>query len=138
MFLSFGARSRSYGKRGSAIAVICNRSDLIAGSCKYGTSKEMNPFRKTSLYCRHEDFYYSASLRFGGWKLWTRLLSYKFSPIKSQIGRILFFLVATEEGRFSTRINMTVPKTLFENRWLRKTRLATSPLMLKAIQSALE
>ena len=38
-----------------------------------------------------------------------------------------------EEGRFAPRSSVTITKTPFEIRWLRKTRLATSQLMLAAI-----
>jgi len=62
-----------------------------------------------------------------------RKSSLQFPPVKTQIGQIIKIFVATEEGRFATRSNLTVTKTSFETRWLRKTRLATSRLMLVAI-----
>jgi len=43
--------------------------------------------------------------------------------------------VATEEGRFATHSNLTITETSFETRRCRKTRLATSRLMLGAIKT---
>jgi len=91
--------------------------------------------RETVLFCRTK-FYYAANLHLVAGKCRLDFSSIQFPPIETQIGRFFFysFFVATEEGYFATRSNLTVTTTPFETRWLRKKRLAARRLMLMAIE----
>jgi len=54
---------------------------------------------------------------------------------ETQIGRTKKKKERQREGRFTTRSILMVMKTPFETRWLRKTRLVTSRLMVVAIEN---
>jgi len=57
-----------------------------------------------------------------------------FHPSKQKLTEIHFFCSDREEGRFATHSNSMVARTHDETRWLWKTRLANSRLMLVAIR----
>ena len=81
--------------------------------------------KRLSSVAKKKKKYYSANLRFDGWKLSTRLPSTIPTHQNANWPNNNIF-VATEEGQFATRSNLTVTKTPFETKWLRKTPLATS------------
>jgi len=63
----------------------------------------------------------NANLRFGGWKLYRLDFRLQFPPIKTRIGRVIEFFVATgKEACFATHSKLTATKTPFQTRWLRK------------------